>query len=305
MVTIAHPKPSSLTYLTMPAGSKYLSDKLPDTLPQNCLFDKVLTGCGGTFVALASYQPYIVAVPTKALVYDKVTSSTYSSFNIQGVSEDFPLSASRDFSKSTKIITTYKSLKSLCERSDVDISKYHLLIDEVHMLSSMTSYAKDELHWILNNFKKFKSYCFMSATMPRADHLLPELRDLNRVLAVWPDLTPVQFNCYVATKIQDSLLEIMYQHKIGKREGTPYFFYNSVTAICNLVKAWNQQDKVPANFNIICGDTDVNRSKLRAVGQEIGKPNAKADFHFITATAFEGVDFYDPEGVTYIISDRS
>lgn len=46
-----------------------------------------------------------------------------------------------------------------------------------------------------------------------------------------------------------------------------------------------------------------NVDKLKGHKLSLGSPNAKADFHFITATAFEGVDFYDSGGVSYVISD--
>lgn len=292
---------SSTRYIRAPEGTKYLKDIFTDgLLPQNCVFNKVLTGCGGSYVALTSPEPYIIAVPTKALVRDKVTSPTYESYQIQGISEEYPI-GKRWLHLYDKIIVTYKSLPALAEK--VDISRYNLLVDEVHMLTAMSGYARESLIWIMENFKRFKSYCFMSATVPRTEHLLPELRGLPKVNIIWEDVAKVDFNCLVSSDLNSSLLRIMLDHYNKNAEGTPYFFYNSVAGICNVIKKWQSSD-YPATFNVICANTKDNVKKLKAVKQTIGKPNRKADFHFITATAFEGVDFFDPDGKTYVVSNR-
>jgi hypothetical protein len=33
-------------------------------LPHNCIFNKVVTGCGGTTVVLRNSEDYVIAVPT-------------------------------------------------------------------------------------------------------------------------------------------------------------------------------------------------------------------------------------------------
>ena len=43
---------------------------LPD-LPHNCIFNKVVTGCGGTTVVLFNDESYIIAVPTTELIVNK------------------------------------------------------------------------------------------------------------------------------------------------------------------------------------------------------------------------------------------
>ena len=42
---------------------------LPD-LPHNCIFNKVVTGCGGTTVVLFNDESYIIAVPTTEGFYN-------------------------------------------------------------------------------------------------------------------------------------------------------------------------------------------------------------------------------------------
>ena len=58
------------TIISAPEGTKYLdkifniNSEYGDTLPKNCLFNKVTTGSGGTYVALHSSEPTIIAVPS-------------------------------------------------------------------------------------------------------------------------------------------------------------------------------------------------------------------------------------------------
>lgn len=42
-----------------------------EDLPQNCIFNKVVTGCGGTTIALFNEINYIIAVPTTELITNK------------------------------------------------------------------------------------------------------------------------------------------------------------------------------------------------------------------------------------------
>ena len=43
-----------------------------EDLPHNCIFNKVVTGCGGTTVALKNDEDYIIAVPTTELIINKI-----------------------------------------------------------------------------------------------------------------------------------------------------------------------------------------------------------------------------------------
>ena len=217
----------------MPLRKPALSDifniesEYGDTLPKNCIFNKVTTGCGGTYIALTSSEPTIIVVPTKALVKDKVKQEKYKSYGILGVSSEFPL---KDIPKDCKkIICTYQSLPKLAKR--LQIKNWNLVVDEMHLLTRMLSFSKPSLRWLLNNFKNFKSYCFMSATVPKEKFLLPQLKDLDRVTIEWSNLKKVSFECYYSENIQQSMLQIIGEHLNGTRKGNAYFFYNSIEGI--------------------------------------------------------------------------
>lgn len=40
-------------------------------LPYNCIFNKVVTGCGGTTIVLFNNENYVIAVPTTELITNK------------------------------------------------------------------------------------------------------------------------------------------------------------------------------------------------------------------------------------------
>ena len=65
-------KDSNIIEIEAPKGCKWLSQFM-DKLPVNCLFDKGITGCGGTELALRNGKNTIIAVPYVALVDNKTS----------------------------------------------------------------------------------------------------------------------------------------------------------------------------------------------------------------------------------------
>ena len=80
-----------------------------------------------------------------------------------------------------------------------------------------------------------------------------------------------------------------------------HIFINSINTIRSIIKAIDTKD-----FRTICskiaGDTD-NKSGGKLQVQSINSPVCKINFY--TATAFEGVDIYDPIGKTVVVSDTN
>lgn len=275
-----------------------INSEYGDTLPKNCLFDKVTTGCGATYTALHSPYPTIIAVPTKALVKDKVTQEKYKHLNILGVSSDYPL---KSIPKGcTKIICTYQSLPLVA--SKITISNWDLVIDEMHLLTRMLGFSRQPLNWLLDNFKNFKSYCFMSATIPKQALLLNQLKDLDRVTLEWSDLKEVSFDCMLSENIEESMLQIISEHIDGTRPGNAYFFYNSIEGICKFIRTMRKK-AITNCFSAMVSKSSYTQERIRKAGGTIKSSNEFNKINFVTSANFEGVDFYDPEGVTYIISD--
>lgn len=51
--------------------AKFLSDVI-DTIPANCLFDKGITGCGGTTLEIKSKRNSLILVPNVNLILNKI-----------------------------------------------------------------------------------------------------------------------------------------------------------------------------------------------------------------------------------------
>ena len=118
-----------------------------EDLPQNCVFNKVVTGCGGTTIVLFNKRNYIIAVPTTELITNKTglteagvatitapdgikTQSVFGLFgefktNVKHELKDY---LSRPGIK--KILCTYDKVGQLVRF--IDAQQYQILIDEYH-----------------------------------------------------------------------------------------------------------------------------------------------------------------------------
>lgn len=292
-------------------GQLYLGEVLASSgglLPQNCLFDKVLTGAGGTYVALTAPEPYIIAVPTKALVEDKIKSPQYAHVKLLAVSGDYDYVDHAGVSHKgvppgyDKIICTYQQLENVA--SKINPKGWHLLVDEMHMILRLATFCPAELSYMISHFRDFKSYCFMSATVPKEEHLIPELKSLDRVKMVWPKVTPIAFKGYKATSVKESVIQVALEHLDGIRPGNAYFFYNSVAGICNVLKQLKKVPEAKNSTRVIAAKSSKTSTKVAKEGFSVtGSSDPHGKINFITSAAFEGADFMDEEGVTYIVTE--
>ncbi len=170
-----------------------------DDLPYNCIFNKVVTGCGGTTITLQNDEDYIIAVPTTELIINKISRLDAgvgkvkfhdgTSRQVFGLFGRYNIGIERDLmeyvanSNTKKIICTYDKLPKLCEL--INPNRFRLLVDEYHRLLKDYSYRERAIDGVLDNFRRFKSFCFMSAT-PIQPLFKPScLEDVDDVIAEW------------------------------------------------------------------------------------------------------------------------
>lgn len=167
-----------------------------EDLPHNCIFNKVVTGCGGTTVVLQNAEDYVIAVPTTELIINKtditiagLSKRSYNGirpFGLFGKFDDATERKLKDYLNSSgvkKIMCTYDKVPRLIEY--LNPADYRLLIDEYHSLLKAYSYRQKAIDGVLDNFRKFKSFCFMSAT-PILPSFKPNcLEDVKEVQAEW------------------------------------------------------------------------------------------------------------------------
>lgn len=94
-----------------PTGATYLSEFMTE-IPANCIFNKHLTGCGATELALRNEIPTIIAMPYVSLVKNK-TLYRKDNLNVLGVYSEVSNDMIASYAQTPsplKIATTYDSL---------------------------------------------------------------------------------------------------------------------------------------------------------------------------------------------------
>ena len=124
-----------------------------EDLPHNCIFNKVVTGCGGTTVVLSNSEDYVIAVPTTELIINKTgrTDAGLSLFKseersqpIFGLFGKFNSQVASDLKSylesegTKKIMCTYDKVPRLLDF--INPKDYRILIDEYHSLLKAYSY---------------------------------------------------------------------------------------------------------------------------------------------------------------------
>ena len=288
-------------------------------LPHNCIFNKVVTGCGGTTVVLQNAEDYVIAVPTTELIINKtdltmagISRLSYKGIRPFGLFGKFDDAAERklkDYLNSSgtkKIMCTYDKVPRLIEY--LNPTNYRLLVDEYQWLLKAYSYRQKAIDGVLDNFRKFKSYCFMSATPILPDFKPDCLKDVKEIQADWGELDRMKVELRQTNKPYTMAANIINEYRLhrfyeldGHKSTEAFFFINSVRDIAAILKHCNlRNDEV----RIICADNDENREKL--IGYDISNsrsPNKM--FNFITSKSFEGADYFSETGICFVVSSAS
>lgn len=302
--------------LDLTKAKNYIGEIYKD-LPQDCLFNKVLCGAGGTHLALKNDIPYIILVPYIELINSKVKNTEeYAGIQpVCGKVTEAELIKAFD-SNCKKFLGTYHSLpkilKALSKSSSKKAKDFQLLVDEAHMLTEGDDkdFMHNEINFILQAYTEFKSVCFMTATPYEEESIPEQLLHLPLIKAKWSTLGTTQL---VAQKIEgkfnDYICQIALEHIDGRKQGDPFFFYNSVEAIAIIAKKLIDS-KICDVKDIRIIAADKNDAYLKKYAHKDLFIESTHDCRinpkkitFVTAKAFEGCDIIQEEGVTYICAD--
>lgn len=269
-----------ITNLT--SDEKYLSN-IMDKLPSNCLLNKGVTGCGGTYVELHSNRDSIILVPTINLAQNKYQDGfliVYGEVSDRKIKEY--LDSNIEYKK---IIGTYDCLSRLMK---YDVLDYFLLIDEYHLLFNSYSYRNTSIVFVLKNYDKFSNYCFMTATPLRDNTILKEIEHLDIINIKWTKAVPIKLNLIDTYFTVKELISILAQDEVCNY----HIFLNSVKTIKYII------DKVKLkNYRVVCSKKNAKIPNFASTKDPVCK------YNFYTSSAFEGCDIYDPIGKTIIICD--
>lgn len=301
-----------MTTLEINSTNGYLN--LSD-LPHNCIFNKVVTGCGGTTIVLENDQNYVIAVPTTELIINKCGSKDAGlspNRNLFGLHGAFTYQLKRQLKEYIngkgvkKIMCTYDKLPKMAEY--LNISEFRLLIDEYHSLLKAYSYRDKAIDGVLNSFRDYKSFCFMSATPIQAEFKPDCLNGIEEIVAKWNKTDRILVKLDKTNKpytraanIIDSYKQNGYIEINGIKSYEAFFFINSVSDIAAILEHCQlNNDEV----RIICADNEKNRISL--AGYSISNSTSKnKQFNFITSKSFEGADYFSETGMCYVVSNPS
>ena len=293
-----------------------------EDLPHNCIFNKVITGCGGTTVALSNNECYIIAVPTQELIKNKIkkddagvgtytlqNGETREIFGLFGYSSYMMKKDLRDYIEGheiKKIMCTYDKMEMLLHF--INPKDYRLLVDEYHTLLKAYSFREKAINRVFSTYRMYKSFCFMSATPIMPDFKPSLLDDVEEIMAEWDNVEKITVNLQYSNKPFLTAANIINRYKAdgfievnGNKSYEAFFFINSVNEICKILK---HCDLTNDNVRIICADTEDNRKKLGDF--KISTSNsANKQFTFITCKSFEGVDYFSDSAISFVVSSAS
>lgn len=293
-----------------------------EDLPHNCIFNKVITGCGGTTVALSNNECYIIAVPTQELIKNKIkkdeagvgtytlqNGETREIFGLFGYSSYMMKKDLRDYIENheiKKIMCTYDKMEMLLHF--INPKDYRLLVDEYHTLLKAYSFREKAINRVFSTYRMYKSFCFMSATPIMPDFKPSLLDDVEEVMAAWDNVEKITVNLQYSNKPFLTAANIINRYKTdgfievnGNKSYEAFFFINSVNEICKILKHCNLTND---NARIICADTEDNRKKLGDFNISTSN-SANKQFTFITCKSFEGVDYFSDSAISFVVSSAS
>ena len=291
-----------------------------EDLPHNCIFNKVVTGCGGTTVVLQNAEDYVIAVPTTELIINKtyITQAGISKLSYNGIRpfglfgrfDDAAERKLKDYLNSSgtkKIMCTYDKVPRLMEY--ITPSNNELLIDEYQCLLKAYSYRQKAIDGVLDNFRAFKTFCFMSATPITPDFVPDCLKDVPVKEADWGhntetlkvELLRTNKPYTMAANIINKYKLDGYYEKNGHKSYEAFFFINSVKDIAEIL---NHCHLTNDEVRIICADTPDNHERLIGYDISNSRSNNKM-FTFITSKSFEGADYHSETGICFVVSSAS
>jgi hypothetical protein len=312
--------------LFVPKHINFIKDisELSIDLPDNIYLDKTITGCGLTTCIMQNNVNYVIAVPFKSLAKNKLIQAKknpeffpHEIIILSGDTNDFAKEIGnyliRNENKIKKIIITYDSLPKL--KNFINFKEYKILIDECHKLLEYAGNFKPKVvNDVMELMTEFKAYVAGTATPTRETYIPVQLQNSDKIKLVWEDSEPVSINHQRlnANQLREYIISIAVNHKRNPETGNAYIFYNSVSGIVkhckDLIKFYGFTSD---DIKIICAQSDVNVKTVSSLGKtfkikEVIDETDKKEYYpinFITSTAFEGQDFLDPDGRTYIVSD--
>lgn len=301
------------TILNVPNNVKYLGEWKNFKFP-NGILNKVVTGCGGTTLALENEVPTVICSPRIKLLENKSEQYPNTLFVKAGVTTD----DIKDYISSVKvpkILTTYDSFLKVARCITKD---YHILVDECQYIILDATFKGTVTENFLKAVKGFDWVTFLSAT-PLIEEYIKELNlDLPVYKLNWNNLEKITLDNIITNKPLEAVIKLVEAFEDKNVESISFtenslkkakelvIYLNSVTNIVTIIKKAKLRAE---DVNIIVANNTENELLIKKLGINYGfgriplKGEQNKKYTFCTSTAFAGVDFYSDNALQVVVSD--
>lgn len=292
----------------MTFDAEYASEVM-DEIPAGYI-NKTICGCGLTTVALENNVDTVIAVPTIYLAQNKASQYPNERYpgNVLAVTGETNFSDIEWYrwnNRRLKIITTYDSLPKV----EHLLSRCKLVIDESNELLSKTKLKPNVIDQVFEIAKRYKdTVSFVSATPTPLEYMPKWISEIDQVTIKWTKTMkakPILYERRYPYKalIRDFLVPLKENGKLtvsGKTFKKVIVFINSVDHISKVIK----ESKLDNNeCGIICGDSLKNDIKTRGIRRYLS--GDLPEYLFITSSGFAGIDLYDKDAMTIVVSSTN
>lgn len=266
----------------------YLSEVISE-LPSHVLINKGITGCGGTTLELQCNRNSIIIVPTIALVKSKCAIKELHLFGVYGdINDQDILEYIESDLPYKKIMGTYDSLPKLM-RVIPNYESYFLLIDEYHLFFNDYSFRNKAIQGVLQNFRLFDNWCFLTATPIKDEFILDELKDVDQITYKWKNEVKVHIDLLETYYVQRKLLVLIKECE----DKNLHIFLNSLKTIKSVSKY------IGNDYRVVCSEQHKQIKNYAEITSPVKK------YNFYTSCAYEGSDIMDPNGLAIIVCDSN
>lgn len=309
---------------------KYVSEKKGfNKLPYGYI-DKQICGCGATTIAIENETDSIILMPSQTLVRNKVAQypNERSDKELLGVICGVKEHNVKEYIEKMKLANKpYKLLVCYDSISKVEYlfdSCESIIIDESQKLLQNCSMKADKRKKVeqvdaytmmLNILEKHKDkLTFLSATPIPLKYMPSFMQDLPYIKFEFKNVTKsTPFLVQVAHPykyLEDKIVRPLNQNgyfTLKDEDGKEYsfrkviVFMNTVQGICNVAENCNLKKE---DVGIICGDSIRNDAKIQNFNR-VNNPRALTKFTFITSSGFDGIDLYDKDAISIVVSNTS
>lgn len=295
----------------IPKGNVRLTDSGVgwNDLPSRTYLNKQTTGCGATYLSITNDIDYVIAVPYIRLIENKLEKHSDIIIPVYGDIKNQSIDGLYKKAKvkglPIKLMVTYEGIPRLFSFDWFNPKDFKLLVDEAHDLCNFGLFRRGAVNYILDNYKLFKDYVFVTATPNKEQFIPKKLAGIEFMSLNWADAKKTNISVQKVTKNgNDYIVETCRQYLDGEIDGSAHIFYNSVKEIISVVKSIMALPNYKKDsIKIVCSDSDFNKRNINKVDSGLFHKSLSPTkiINFYTSCVFEGCDIEDEFGRTYIV----